>query len=165
MSRRAAVAAAVFAAFTAAGTAPALAQQAVYIVRHAEKATDASEPGVPLSDEGKARAARLAGLLRDAGITAIYSTDTVRTRATAEPLARAGNRMVRVYSDAATLADLLRREPETTALVVGHSNTIPQLIAALGVREKVEIGDRDFDDLFIVVPRGTGEPLLLHLRY
>ena len=147
----------------AAAAAPA--QQAVYIVRHAEKASDANEPDVPLSDEGKARAARLAAVLRDAGIIAIYSTDTVRARSTAEPLARAGNRMVRIYSEVAVLADLLRREPESATLVVGHSNTVPQLIAALGVREPVEIGDRDFDNLFVVVMRSSGEPVLLRLRY
>ena len=162
MIRRAALAATLALALAAAA---APAQQAVYVVRHAENASDASAPDVPLSDEGKARAARLAEILRDAGITAIYSTDTVRTRSTAEPLARAGNRMVRIYSDVAVLADMLRREPNAAALVVGHSNTVPQLLSALGVREAIEIGDRDYDNLFVVVPRGSGEPLLLKLRY
>ena len=161
MIRRAVLAAAVLA--LAAATAPA--QQTVYVVRHAEKASDAMTGDVPLSDEGKARAARLAEILRDAGITAIYSTDTARTRATAEPLARAGNRMVRIYSDVSVLADSLKREPDATALVVGHSNTVPELLAALGVRQKIEIGDRDYDNLFVVVPRPSGEPLLLRLRY
>jgi phosphohistidine phosphatase SixA len=162
MIRRAALATSA-ALVLAAAAAPA--QQAVYVVRHAEKASDANAVDVPLSDEGKARATRLAEILRDAGITAIYSTDTVRTRSTAEPLARAGNRMVRIYSDVGVLADMLRREPNAAALVVGHSNTVPQLLTALGVRETIEIGDRDYDNLFVVVPRPSGEPLLLRLRY
>jgi probable phosphoglycerate mutase len=143
----------------------ALAQTAVFVVRHAEKASDSSEKDVPLSDAGKARADRLAAMLRDAGVTAIYSTDTLRTRSTAEPLARAGGRTVRIYSDVAVLAEQLKREPEAVALVVGHSNTVPALLAALGVRASIEIGDRAFDDLFLVVPRASGEPLFFRMRY
>jgi phosphohistidine phosphatase SixA len=144
---------------------PAPAQTAVFIVRHAEKASDSSERDVPLSEEGKARAERLAAILKDVGVTTIYATDTVRARSTAEPLARAGGRTIRIYSDVAALADDLRREPTAVALVVGHSNTVPQLLSALGVREKIEIGDREYDRLFVVSPRGSGEPVLLRLRY
>ena len=152
-------------ALTLAAAHPVPAQTAVFVVRHAEKASDSSERDVPLSEEGKARAERLAAMLKDAGVTAIYSTDTVRTRSTAEPLARAGSRTVRIYSDVAALADALKREPEAVVLVVGHSNTVPQLLSALGVREKIEIGDREYDRLFVVSPRGSGEPVLLRLRY
>src|SRR5207249_2581942 len=66
-------------------------------VRHAEKATEENEPGVPLSDAGRARAARLAGLLKNAGVTAVYATGTDRARQTAEPLARALKLDVRIY--------------------------------------------------------------------
>ena len=141
------------------------AQTAVFVVRHAEKASDSSDRDVPLSDAGKARAERLATMLRDAGITAIYSTDTVRTRSTAEPLARAGGRTVRIYSDVAVLAEQLKREPGTVALVVGHSNTVPALLSALGVRASIELGDSEYDNLFLVVPRASGEPLFLRMRY
>lgn len=141
------------------------AQTAVFVVRHAEKASDASDRDVPLSEEGKARAERLAVMLRDAGVTAIYSTDTVRTRSTAEPLARAGGRTVRIYSEVSALAEQLRHEPEAVVLVVGHSNTVPQLLTAFGVRATIEIGDREFDSLFVVVPRASGEPVFFRLRY
>src|SRR5215813_7591388 len=73
-----------------------LAQKAVFVVRHAEKASDANEPSVPLSEAGTARAARLAALLKDAGVSAIYSTDAIRTRKTAEPLAAARKREIRI---------------------------------------------------------------------
>jgi broad specificity phosphatase PhoE len=162
MSRgRAAIAAAlvVFAASRA------LAQKAVFVVRHAEKASDANEKEVPLSDQGKARAERLATMLRDAGITAICSTDTVRTRSTAEPLARALHLTIRIYSDVNDLAEALKREPDTVALVVGHGNTVPLFLTAMGAKEKIELGDREYDNLFVVVPRGSGEPQLLRLRY
>jgi probable phosphoglycerate mutase len=150
-------------ALAAAGIASA--QTAVFVVRHAEKASDSSEKEVPLSEAGKARAERLAAMLREAGVTAIYSTDTVRTRSTAEPLARAGGRTIRIYSDVAVLAEQLKREPEAVVLVVGHSNSVPALLAALGVRASIEIGDRAFDDLFLVVPRSSGEPLFFRMHY
>ena len=63
-----------------------LAQRAVLVVRHAEKISDTDER---LSDDGLSRAARLAALLKDADVSAIYSTDTPRTRGTAQPLADA----------------------------------------------------------------------------
>src|SRR5258707_9222528 len=77
---------------------PAVAQRAVFVVRHAEKQSESNEPGVPLSEAGRARAGRLAALLKGAGVTAIYSTDFVRTLETAEPLARALKITVRKYS-------------------------------------------------------------------
>ena len=61
------------------------AQEAIYIVRHAERASD--EPLSPLSAEGHARAARLADILRDAGITAVFVTEYERTAQTAQPTA------------------------------------------------------------------------------
>ncbi|HEY7111531.1 MAG TPA: histidine phosphatase family protein [Thermoanaerobaculia bacterium] len=141
------------------------AQKAILVVRHAEKASDANGKEVPLSEQGKARAERLAAMLRDAGITAICSTDTVRTRSTAEPLARALHMTIRIYGDVNDLAGELKREPDTVALVVGHGNTVPLFLTAMGVKEKIELGDREYDNLFIVVPRASGEPGFVRLRY
>jgi len=149
------------------------AQRAVFVVRHAEKASEANEPSVPLSDSGKARAHRLAAMLKDAGVTAIYSTDYVRTRATAAPLAEMLHLPIRIYAakdsegrpSAAVLVEALRKEPQAVALVVGHGDTVPGLLSALGVSQKVELGDRDYDNLFLVVPRAPGEPIFLRLRY
>lgn len=149
-------------------------QQAIILVRHAEKATDANEPGVPLSEAGRARAARLARLLADAGVTAIYATETDRARQTAGPLARERKVEVRTYSprDSAgklapqLLLDRLKKDDAGgVVLVVGHQNTVPDLLAALGHAEKVEIGEKQFDDLFIVVPKVGGAPAVLRLKY
>src|ERR1700737_4024104 len=148
----------------------ALAQRAVFVVRHAEKASDANEPPVPLSAAGSERASRLASLLRDAGVSAIYSTDTVRTRETAEPLAKLLHLETRLYSatgsdgkvDAAPLARRLASENGAdVVLVVGHSNTIAPLLSALGAKETVEIGSGDYDNLFLLIPKPSGAPLLL----
>ena len=149
-------------------------QQTILLVRHAEKATEANEPSVPLSEAGTARAARLAEMLRSAGVTAIYATDTVRARKTAEPTAKAGGLEVRAYAatDSAgkpaprILVDRLKKEePHGVVLVVGHSNTVPEILAALGYPEKVEIPATQFDDLFIVTPRAGGPPSVVRLKY
>jgi phosphohistidine phosphatase SixA len=149
-------------------------QQTIILVRHAEKATDANEASVPLSEAGRARATRLAQMLAAAGVTAIYATETDRARQTAEPLAKAHKLEVRTYSprDAAgklsprILLDRLKRDDASgTVLVVGHQNTVPDLIAGLGHSGKIEIGDKDFDDLFVVVPKAVGPPTVIQLKY
>jgi phosphohistidine phosphatase SixA len=149
-------------------------QQTIILVRHAEKATDANEASVPLSEAGRARATRLAQMLAGAGVTAIYATETDRARQTAEPLAKALKLEVRTYSPRDTagklspqiLLDRLKRyDASGTVLVVGHSNTVPDLIAGLGHRGKIEIGDKDFDDLLVVVPKAVGPPTVLRLKY
>src|SRR5215471_13180318 len=101
---------------------PASARAAVFVVRHAEKQTEENGKDVPLSEAGRARAARLAAMLRDLHIAAIYSTDTVRTLSTAEPLARASRLKPLIYETAGSdamkagpdamkvLADRIRRE-------------------------------------------------------
>ncbi len=150
------------------------AQQAILLVRHAEKATDSNEPGVPLSDAGRARAARLAEMLRNAGITAIYATDTDRAKQTAEPLARALKLDVKTYSprDASgklaprlLLDRLAKDEASGIVLVVGHQNTVPELLGALGHAGKVEIADKEFDDLFVVAPKPSGPPAIVRMKY
>ena len=166
---RRAVLAAIFALAAVLRAAPAAAEKAIFVVRHAEKASDSSDANVPLSEAGRRRAERLAAMLGSAGITAIYSTDTVRTRATAEPLAHALHLETRIYdakgpAGDAALIERLRSEPNAVALVVGHSNSVPRLLAALGVSETVEIGDGDYDNLFLVVPQGARPPVFLRLK-
>ena len=147
---------------------------AVFVVRHAEKQTDSNDKDVPLSEAGRARAKRLKEMLRDARIVAIYSTDTVRTLSTAEPLAKESKLEPAIYSTAGPggdvvlkpLADRIRREhPSEYVLVVGHSNTIAPLVRALGCREEVEVGGQEYDGLWIVGPAPNGAaPMLLRLR-
>jgi broad specificity phosphatase PhoE len=145
-------------------------QGVVFLVRHAERA-DAGTPAAKmagadpeLSDAGKARAASLAALLKDAKITAIFTTEYKRTRDTAQPLAAATGVAAAVVDskDAASLIDKVKASAGNI-LVVGHSNTLPDVIKALGVGEPVSIADDQFDNLFVVV-RGA-RPALLRLHY
>jgi phosphohistidine phosphatase SixA len=150
------------------------AQRAIILVRHAEKAADANEATVPLSAEGRERAERLARMLANAGVTAIYATETDRAKQTAEPLARALKLDVRTYSprDASgalapqiVLEKIRKEDVNGVVLVVGHQNTVPNILEALGSKEKVEIGDKQFDDLFVVVPRAGAPPTVVRLKY
>ena len=149
---------------------PAAAQHTVFLVRHAERAD--SSPGTSpamaadpdLSVAGRARAEHLAEALKDAKITAIFATEFKRTQQTAAPLAKALGLTVKIVSadsEASLVADL--KAAKGNVLVVGHSNTVPELIKRLGVTTAVSIGDDDFDNLFIV---NTGtRPSFLRLHY
>jgi broad specificity phosphatase PhoE len=117
-----------------------------------------------LSAAGRARAESLASVLKDAHITAIYATEFKRTQQTAAPLAKALGLTVKIVTpkSAAALIEQLKTE-RSNVLVVGHSNTVPDVIKDLGVTTRVTIGEDDFDNLFLVT---TGaRPSLLRLHY
>ena len=166
------LAAALLAAALFAVAAPARAQKAIFVVRHAEKISEADER---LTDAGRARAGRLAQMLKDSGITAVYSTDTARTRGTVEPLATALGLKIAIYdtgaamsgmADARPFAAKLRKEnADGVVLIAGHSDTIPDLLKALGCPDAVTIALSEFDNLFIVVPKPDGTATLVRLRY
>jgi broad specificity phosphatase PhoE len=119
----------------------------VFLVRHAEK-EKGDDPG--LTAVGEARAMALASTLGRKRITAIYSTDTKRTRATAAPIAEKLGVGVEIY-DAKALsifAQMLKRE-RGVVLVVGHSNTTPELVTLLGGEAGKPIDEAtEFDRLY-----------------
>ena len=141
-------------------------QEAIYLVRHAERASTASDS--PLSAAGKARAKRLASWLRDAGITQIFTTDLQRTIQTAAPLAAVIGvtpTVIAASDTAALIATVHAAGPRDRLLIVGHSNTVPDVLRALGVTAAITIADSEFDNLFIVIPHGGAPPVMLRLRY
>jgi broad specificity phosphatase PhoE len=151
--------------------------QAIFIVRHAERAPDAPAAGAdrsmmapandpPLSQPGRERAAKLASMLRSADIKGIYVTEFQRTRQTAEPLAKAlgiGAVVTRGNDVDGLMAKL--REAKGNLLIVGHSNTIPDILKRLGVKGDITIADSEYDNLFVVVRPDGGEPSLIRLRF
>lgn len=144
---------------------PAVAEPTIFLVRHAEKsqAGDAKDP--ELSDVGHARAAALAVLLKDAGITAIYATEFKRTQQTAEPFAHAAGIKTTIVpaKEAETLVVRLK-EAQGNALIIGHSNTIPEILKSLGARDPPPINDSDYDNLFVLVPGPPVQLVRLHYR-
>jgi broad specificity phosphatase PhoE len=145
---------------------PAHAQEAIFFVRHAERLDDSVDS--PLSAEGRARAARLAEMLRDARITAIFVTEFQRTRDTGKPLAdRLGLPLKQTSAlDPATLVTTIRAlGPQARVLVVGHSDTLPLLLDVFGVTEVKKIAKEEYDNLFVVLPSGKQAPIFVRLRF
>lgn len=139
----------------------------VYLVRHAERATD--HPSDPtLTPQGHQRAQELARLLADVRLGRIMSTDLRRTRLTAQPVASAHGLEVEMYSPAGDGLRALARELRATPghhLVVGHSNTTPALVEALGGDPVSPIEEMEYDRFYVVVTAPDGSVVSTLLRF
>jgi phosphohistidine phosphatase SixA len=141
----------------------------VYLVRHAEKASGGKDgdkdPG--LTEAGRARALALARTLGDAGIGAIHSTDFKRTRQTAAPLAERLGIAVRTYDwDELQALSAAMRAAGGRHLVVGHSDTTPELVGLLGGEPGPAIDEpSEYDRLYIVTIGPDGAVASVMLRY
>ena len=121
----------------------------LYLVRHAEKQTDSKNP--PLTQCGKARAKQLATLLSNAEIKSVYSTSYQRTMSTAAPLAKQQHVAIKQYNpkQLEQFALHLKLQKENT-LIVGHSNTIPQLTQLLSEQKITAISEKEYQNLYQV---------------
>jgi len=150
---------------------PDSADTVVLVVRHAEKAGPSGD--VPLSDVGHARARALVSLGREAGVSAVITTQFQRTRQTGAPLAEAlgitpevANVQGTVPEHASAIAAMVRqRHAGKSVLVVGHSNTVPAIVHALGGPRLPDICDEVYDDLFTVIVPADGTVRVVHSRY
>jgi 2,3-bisphosphoglycerate-dependent phosphoglycerate mutase len=140
----------------------------VIVLRHAEKAVTADEDPV-LTEQGRVRADRLAALLGSASIRAVYASEARRTQDTARPLAATLGLplTVRAARDVeGLLDDIGHRHVGGTVVVVGHSNTVPQIVERLTRgRDRIVVADDEFDRIFIVTVTRFGPPSLVQLRY
>ncbi len=142
-------------------------------VRHAERAgPSAEDPG--LTPAGQRRAAELARQLVDAdvvaGIDAIYSTPFRRTKDTAQPIAEKLNLPINIYDptgdDEAVVDQMVKDHKGKIILIVGHSNTLPTLIAALGASKKVPpIAEMEYDNIYIISIPWFGKTKTIRLRF
>jgi len=132
----------------------------VYVVRHAEKTTSSAsskmmEDDPPLSEAGKVRALVLKDELAGKHIRHIYSTNTLRTRSTAEPLSQAIKINIATYKNVDSLISTIK-SAKGNVLVVGHSNTVDDIINKLcgQVNLETDLKDGEYDNLFIVKIKG-----------
>ena len=140
------------AALAAAPPEPTPAKGLILLVRHAERPPlDASGDDPSLTDAGKARAERLPAAVASYGVRAIYVTRFRRTQETAKPAAERLGLVPIVESDTNELVKALKARGNDAVLVVGHSDTLPDVIEAFG-GPAVAVGDDDYDDLFVLVP-------------
>ena len=139
------------------------AAQFVFIVRHAEKAST-SDKDPDLSLQGQKHADSLAHILQDSQITSVVVTEFKRTQETAAPTAKAAHVSPTMIpaSDVGALVEKLRAL-NGNALVVGHGNTIPDLLKALGIATPVSIPEDDYSEIFVVFLGDA--PQLLRLHY
>lgn len=130
------------------GAAPALAADTVYVMRHLPKA-EGQDP--PLTVAGTAQAERLANILENANIKAIFATATRRARQTGEPLAARLGLRVTTYDpgnvDSLATAVTAAGGP---VLIVGHSNTVADLVARFGGGGVAPLTDQDYGTIYVV---------------
>lgn len=135
----------------------------IFVVRHAEKATTGgNDPD--LSVAGRKRAEALAHILKDTQIAAVFVTEFKRTQETAAPTARAVHVSPTVVpaNDVPGLVAKLCAV-NGNALVVGHGNTIPDLVKALGIAGPISIPEDDYAEIFMI---SIGDaPQLFRLHY
>jgi phosphohistidine phosphatase SixA len=150
----------------------------VFLVRHAERA-DAPREDPPLTEAGTARAQLLARMLGKSGVKAIYTSQYLRTKATAEPLAKqlgvasvamslkmSPSNPRQVSSESIQeIVDKILQKPGENALVIGHSNSVPDVIKALGGDVVPTVDEKEFDDLFVVTVYAKGKARVTHLKY
>lgn len=137
----------------------------VFVVRHAEKVASGRNP--VLSETGQQRAKLLATTLRDANIDHVHSTDYQRTLLTAAHTADAQKLQIQKYNPA-KLSDFARSMKQTGGrhLVVGHSNTTPELVQLLGGDPVSAIEEAtEYDRLYVVTIGETGDCTSVLMRY
>jgi broad specificity phosphatase PhoE len=135
----------------------------VFVVRHAEKAaTDGNDPELSIAGQNRAKA--LARILKDSQIKTVFVTEFKRTQETAAPTAKEAQitPIVVPANNVVGLAAKLRAL-NGNALVVGHGNTIPDLMKALGVAAPVVISEENYSDIFAVSLHKP--PQLIRLHY
>lgn len=134
----------------------------IFIVRHADRDGGLDALKVP---QGTKRAAELKRVLQNTGIDSIYSTNTNRTRSTAEPLATHLGITTALYSNSRQVIDtILKKHLNKEVLVVGHSNTVDSLIKRCGCTGIGLIPDTQFDNLYLVIITRHSKPLLIKRR-
>ncbi|MBC3872893.1 histidine phosphatase family protein [Undibacterium flavidum] len=138
--------------------------QTIFIVRHGEKVDESRDP--QLSLKGKQRAANLAMQLRDADIKRVYVTEFQRTQMTAAPLVDARQLALTPYAakESASFGKTLLTA-EANTLVVGHSNTLLDILKGMGITDVKPVADDEYDRLIIVTLNKNGSPSYILLRY
>jgi broad specificity phosphatase PhoE len=120
---------------------------AIYLVRHGEKGTG-DNPA--LTSQGRTRAQNLAAMLRKVGIVAVFSTRPLRTMQTAAPLARTAGVNVQEYegNQPGALVARVKAVNDGAVLVVGHSDTVPELVRQFGGAPGANIAENEFDRVY-----------------
>ncbi|HEX2762827.1 MAG TPA: phosphoglycerate mutase family protein [Allosphingosinicella sp.] len=136
----------VFSALAACATTPEASAPEYYVMRHLQKASG-RDPA--LSEAGRAGAERLAALLGKRRPAAIYVSTTRRARETAAPLAAKWKLVPKEYDPGDTAALVQRVLAESgPVLIVGHSNTVGEIVERLGGTRPPDLGETDYGEIW-----------------
>lgn len=164
------VAAALAVAFASAAQAQ---PSTVIVVRHAEKSTAPPANDPVLSAEGMQRSQDLATALEGARVSSVITTQYQRTQLTAKVISDALGKPPIVVPAAnpmsahiaAVVAAVRARPQSDVVLVVGHSNTVPAIIAALGGPKLPDLCDEQYSTIFVLHLSSRGAPSLVKANY
>jgi phosphohistidine phosphatase SixA len=142
----------------------------VILVRHAERDSQATD--APINAAGRDRAQELAHVLEawtatGIRIRALFATERQRTQQTLEPLSASVHVPITVVNakETGTLVNKILAFKGGLVVVAGHSNTLPEIMEALGAPSGIEIADTDFSHLFVLTKPGTSPTPVVDLRY
>lgn len=140
------------------------------LVRHAEKLSDQGQDP-SLTPAGQRRAIQLAIALKDMPLAALYATPFKRTKETLKPISKDKKITIQVFDVKEGISEHIDRLVEKinaekgNILAVGHSNTIPLLITALGGPEMDDIAETEYDNIYLLSIPKSGSVGLIHTRY
>lgn len=139
----------------------------IILIRHGERnAPTSANPDPHLNTAGKARAKKLIHVLGQSGIRAIYRSHFARSRETAQPLAgNLGLSPIVLDEPLQIKSDILSNHAGQTVLVIGHSDTVPDLINRFGAGSVPVIDDSEFDNLFVVKVFNQQRASVTRLKY
>lgn len=139
-----------------------------YLVRHAEKdSLPKTDPD--LTADGYNRSYRLSDILKSARIDEVYSTIYLRTLMTADSISKSKGLAIKPY-DPASLKEFAERikniEDQKRFLIVGHSNTTPELANHIhGASVLEQFDEKDYDNLIVIIDGKDRESELLQLKF
>ncbi len=148
--------------------APAVGTRTVFLVRHADTAPEPGEQDPKLTADGESRAARLAEVLQDEPLSAVFVTRTTRSFQTGTPTAGFNGIDPTVYPPTGyedVKSKALAQPSGSSCLIVAHSNTVPGIVKAFGGREMDELPEKEFDRLIVFVLNGDELGRMIELRY
>ena len=160
----------------AASSTPIYAQKTIVLVRHAEKASEPRRDPA-LTEAGSARAQTLADILTDMNVSHVISSQFERTKSTAQPTATQAGLTIEVIGAGsseealnAVVEAVAARGAGETILIVGHSNTVPRLVHALGGPALEDLQEHEYDSIYVVQQGAggseeSGGTKMMRLRY
>lgn len=133
-----------------------LSAKTIIILRHADRLEEIDD----LSVAGYQRAERLKSMFVAQKINLLFSTNYIRTTKTIAPLAQAQQLETKLYESSSRVVEKIKASTAETIIIVGHSNTVPEIVKGLTGVDVPAIADDEFDNMFVVSMLGDKNSIL-----